>query len=395
MMIRLTGPKLFLIVFLSGILILPGCRFSDNNIPSLESITKKWIPDGREALCTIKVEKLKNGNLVLHGETNIQQLKNEAVEYLKNSGFNVTDSVIVLPDTTKNNQYRGIATLSVINLRKHPDHASELVSQAILGTPVIVLKNVDSWILVQTPDKYISWTEESSVRLMTEDEFNNWRSAEKVIYLQNAGWIYSSPQESAVVGDIVSGCILRKIEKSGDYTKIEFPDGREGFLRNNEIMNFESWKEKSNISGDDICAVASKFIGSPYMWGGSSAKAVDCSGFVQSVFFMNGLILSRDASLQARHGKSIDISNGFDQLMKGDLLFFGWKKDSVAHVVHVAIYNGDQEYMHSSGRVTINSLDPASAIFDIDRKNSLLSARRILGTENDNGIVPVKKHGWY
>ena len=61
-------------------------------------------------------------------------------------------------------------------------------------------------------------------------------------------------------------------------------------------------KIQYSCTEESICKVARTFLGLPYLWGGSSAKAVDCSGFVQSVYFMNGLILPRDASLQALHG---------------------------------------------------------------------------------------------
>ena len=97
--------------------------------------------------------------------------------------------------------------------------------------------------------------------------------------------------------------------------------------------------------------VALTYMGIPYLWGGSSVKGVDCSGFVQSVFFRNGIILARDASLQALHGLPVDISDGFNRLKKGDLLFFGSKENGDSHVTHVALYLGNNEYINSSGRV--------------------------------------------
>jgi cell wall-associated NlpC family hydrolase len=110
---------------------------------------------------------------------------------------------------------------------------------------------------------------------------------------------------------------------------------------------------------------------------------------------MNGLILQRDASQQALHGSIVDISNGYSQLEKGDLLFFGLKVNGKQRVTHVAIYLGNMEYINSSGRVMINSLDSTQTNFNRKRTNSLLSAKRIIGVENDPGIVPVFKHSWY
>ena len=380
----------------TGVLLLTCCNSSlEEKLLEIDRISEKWIPDGREGLFDITVDQINRDFIVLRGETNVPQAKKEVLDYFENSGSTLIDSIRILPDTIENGRFFGCVTISVANLRKQPDHAAELVSQAIMGTPLIVLKNEDSWLLVQTPDRYISWTEESSVKLMTRTEMNVWSHSDRIIYLVNSGFIYSSNDESRVVGDIVAGSIIRNSGKVKGYTMVLLPDGREGFVRDNEIADFNSWKSDLDYSGDRLSSVVNTFMGSPYLWGGSSTKAVDCSGFVQSVYFMNGIILSRDASLQAGHGSVIDISKGFDKLKKGDLLFFGWKNDKGPRVTHVAIYLGNSEYIHSSGRVMINSLDSASNIFNSYRKNSLLSARRMFGTENDNGIVPVVKHEWY
>jgi hypothetical protein len=304
------------------------------------------------------------------------------------------DSIITLPDTVVNAKYHGLITLSAGNLRKEPQHSSELVSQAILGTPVLILKNGNGWLLVQTPDKYIAWIEKASVALMSSAEIESWKHGGKVVFIENSGWIYVTTDEKEVVGDLVSGSILVKTGESKGYVKIVFPDGREGFIRNRSVMDFNLWKAQV-LTEESICNTASTFLGLPYLWGGSSSKAVDCSGFVQSVYFRNGVILSRDASLQAGHGVSIDPAEGYGKFRKGDLLFFGSRSNSALRVTHVAIYKGDSEFIHSAGRVMISSLDSTRANFSKFRKNSLLAVKQIIGTENDLGIVPVSKHEWY
>ncbi len=375
-----------------------GCNrpVEKNRQSEIDSIAVRWIPDQRIGICKVTSKPGDGGTLILYGETTNSAAKDEIIKTLDKQGIRLIDSIIILPDTIRNNKYLGLVSLSVINLRKQPDHRSELVSQAILGTPVLVLKDEDSWLLIQTPDNYIAWTEKSSVRLMSRSEIDSWKKSEKVIFLLNSGWIHSGPSENAdIVGDLVAGCIMEKTGESKGYFEIVLPDGRTGFINEKEAVNFDIFRKRTNPDEENVIRFASSLIGVPYLWGGSSTKGVDCSGFVQTVYFINGLILMRDASLQALHGEPVDISNGFSHLRKGDLLFFGSKENTKSHVTHVAIYKGDNEYINSSGRVMINSLDSASKSFSGYRLYSLLAARRIIGVKNDPGIVSLREHKWY
>jgi len=398
-MMRSKSKRLFLIiVFWLGIIFLyNGCNPSliKDKQSEIDSLATKWVPDKREGICSVTLITKGKKSILLRGETTIPQAKYDIIKALSKPGIILIDSILILPDTLKNNKYQGLVTLSVINLRKLPDHRSELVSQAILGTPVLILKKENSWFLIQTPDKYIAWTESSSLQLMSAAEMNVWKKCDRVIYTENSGWIYNSADQKGVVGDIVSGSILKKGKESNGYSQVFLPDGREGFILNTKLTDFLSWKTEINCTEENVCNCSMKLLGLPYLWGGSSSKAVDCSGFVHLVYFLNGIILSRDASLQALHGFPVNISDKYEEMRKGDLLFFGSKDNLGLHVTHVAIYLGNKEYINSSGRVMINSLDSTRANYIDYRETSLLAAKRIIGINNDPGIVPVGKHPWY
>ena len=362
---------------------------------SVDRIAARYVPDQREGISDIRVIEGKNHELVIRGETDSPELKQAVIDTLKKSGFIVRDSILVLPGVSLGEYRYGVVSLSVINLRREPGHDAELVSQALMGTPVRVLKNEDYWLLIQTPDNYISWTEKSSVQLMSESDLKIWKDSPRLIYLNNSGWIYESPDEKGYVGDLVAGCIMKNAGSLKGFAKVILPDGREGYVRSNTVKEFNKWKDNTIPHSESVYKVASTMMGVPYLWGGSSAKAVDCSGFVQSVYFMNGIILSRDASLQAMHGLPVDISKGWNDLKEGDLLFFGSVRNLKHRVTHVAVYKGDSEFIHSAGRVMINSLDSTRSNYSSYRKNSLLSARRIIGAQGSKGIVAVKEHSWY
>jgi gamma-D-glutamyl-L-lysine dipeptidyl-peptidase len=375
-----------------------GCNYRSNEIKKIQSLVDslsgKYIPDKRTALAEINVYFSGEKQLVIKGECSVPALKLEIIKALDKSYKNLTDSIIILPDTSVINGSFGLVNLSVINMRSRPAHSAEMVSQALLGTPVRVLKSENSWYFIQTPDNYLGWAEEASMVQVGGQALDSWRNSERLIYLPNSGSVYSDPGMISAESDIVAGCILQKRGEEKGMFKVAFPDGREGYLPVKEMVDFAKWRSEVKCNAENIERSAVKMTGLPYLWGGTSTKGVDCSGFSKTVYFLNGVILQRDASQQALHGESVDISNGYGQLRPGDLLFFGSNKGGKKRVTHVAIYLHDNEYINSSGRVMRNSLDPTNSDYN-NRENSLLSARRIIGIVNDPGIVPVKDHPWY
>jgi gamma-D-glutamyl-L-lysine dipeptidyl-peptidase len=382
-----------LLLFLSW----SGCKGPENkNLQKeIDSIALVHVPDPRIGICNVTAKQSEGGVIILSGETTDPSVKTDIAKALDKDGIKFIDSILVLPDTIINKFYTGLVTLSVINLRKEPEQSAELVSQARLGTPVKILLDNNSWLMVQTPDKYIAWTESSSIKLLTKSEMKLWKKSERVIFLENTGWIYSSPAEKDVISDVVAGDILQRADESHGYVKVILPDGRTGYVSAKKVMDFKTWEKSADGNPANICNRAESMLGIPYLWGGTSAKAADCSGFTQTVYFMNGFILQRDASLQALHGQTVDLSGNFSHLMPGDLLFFGPVRNGKPRVTHVAIYKGNMEYIHSSGMVRINSLDSTQANFSGTRLKMLLMAKRITGMVNDSGIVAVKEHSWY
>jgi hypothetical protein len=298
-------------------------------------------------------------------------------------------SVKLLPNPLLGDKTWALATLSVSNIRALPDDTSELVSQVMMGTPLKVLDRNNKWYQVQTPENYGGWMDHGELQLFTADEMDYWKKSDRYLYNHLWGIVYDAPSINGnVVSDIVIGDLFEGESSFREFLEIRLPDGRIGYIPKSDAVSFNDWcNQEPDVRS--LLSVARQMMGSPYLWGGASSKSVDCSGFVKLVYYTQGIILARDASQQAMYGEPVDFSN-IDNLQPGDLLFFG---SSAQHITHVGIYLEKGNFIHSSGRVHISSIDPGDPKYVADRKNR--AACRILNSLGTEGIVRVKDHPWY
>ena len=352
------------------------------------------VPDKRETFFDVKAA-FQNGMVVLQGETDNENLKNELLNQFQS--FEVADKISLLPDSTVGDHPFALVNVSAANFRAVPRYSSELVTQALLGTPVKILKKQGGWHLVQTPDRYISWAPSGGIFPFTETELQNWRQTERIFYTGSFAEIFETEEMENPVADVTMGGILELVERHLNYIKVRFPDGREGFTNPQNWVSFSEFRETARPNSGSVIKIAQKLKGRPYLWGGTSALAMDCSGFTKMVYFMHGIILARDASLQVRHGQPENPGSSFENVEPGDLLFFGRKADEEKpeRITHVAISLGKTEYIHAAGKVEENSFDPQSEIYSEYRMNSFIRVKRIIGSEGTEGIQWVKEHPWY
>ena len=318
-----------------------------------------------------------------------------------------------------------VVNLSTVYMRAQPDYESALETQELMGTVVEIVGEKGYWREIVSPQPYKAWVTEKGLIEMSEAQLEEYKAAPKVMFAGLYGHVYTGPSlNSATVCDLVGGDLLRlytgsgdgtegrtarKAAKKGKWTKVQLPSGKTGWVQSENIVKHAGFRSIVKGEGcsdsitrqetEQIIAEALKLEGVPYLWGGMSAKGVDCSGLVRISHLMNGILLPRNASQQIHCGDRVQmtIDKGFwndrsdesafrtemlartADLKRGDLVFFGtpaMEEGQKDRVTHVGIYLGNGKIIHSSHLVRINSLIPGEPDY-YENAHRLLGAIRL------------------
>jgi cell wall-associated NlpC family hydrolase len=366
--------------------LLLSCSSHSERLKSLEatgnSIKAYYAPDQRTAIFKVDFN-YKKDTIIISGATDSKEAYDQLLKYMNSINVKFKNRLRLLPDSAVGNQQFAVAKNSVINIRSNPKHSAELGTQGLLGMSLKILDKKGDFYRVQTPDSYISWVDKGGIQNMNKDQFDAWNNSEKIIFTENTGIVYAMAfEKSQIISDITLGCLLQYISEDATFYKVKYPDNRIGFVHKNKSVRYSTWLKNTARTGENIEKVAKKMNGFPYLWGGTSTKGMDCSGFVKMAYLMNGFIIPRDASQQINAGKTVNVNLDFKDLEKGDLLFFGTKATDgkSRRVVHVGIWLGNKkmEFIHSSGNVHISSMDTTQPNYDEFNKNRYLGSKRYI-----------------
>ncbi|MGB3545456.1 MAG: SH3 domain-containing C40 family peptidase [Saprospiraceae bacterium] len=365
-----------------------------------DSLQTVFAPDKRVALFDLNVAENKD-TITLTGVTDQPAAHAALIAELEKDGIMFVDSIRILPDPALGDRTFGVVRQSVANLRSQMGHSQELATQAVLGTPLRVLEKDPAggdWYRVQTPDGYIAWLDGGGFQPLGTAQMSGYQTSNRVLFNGDFGLVRSLPTAAApVLLDLVPGSLLVQIGNAGPYTQVKLPDGRRGYLPSDQPITYERWTAERPFSVPAILATADRLSGRPYLWGGTSAKGMDCSGFTKTVYRLNGLIIPRDASQQVHVGTEVALNDSLTNLQPGDFLFFGnLREDGSQRITHVGIYTGNGNFIHAgadNGATATNNLLPGRPLYAEHRRKSLLRAKRL--RPDGQGVMPIAQSGWY
>jgi cell wall-associated NlpC family hydrolase len=197
-----------------------------------------------------------------------------------------------------------------------------LVDQAHIGEELSLLGESGDWVFVQGEDLYFGWIHRRLFRKSTHE-------GRQLLVAVHRAPLRREPNESSDAIGAVDAGVAGYVVRGGWVSYAP------GWIPVADTVPSDRLPQRYPTP-DDLIATAESFIGVPYLWGGTSAHGIDCSGLTQRVYFLNGVGLARDADQQALGGRPVDVAR------PGDLFFFGAER-----VTHTAIATSERTFIHA------------------------------------------------
>ena len=233
----------------------------------------------------------------------------------------------------------GISLQALVPVRIQPGDREEMTNQLLFGDLIFIKGQVKDWLLIQTvDDEYEGWVDRKQVVSLGKDEFTELVKEENYYSLELASQVKTEHAENPLIFTLGA----RLPGYSGGHFRI---------IGHEYIFEGKTCSTREPATAEQILFYAQKYAGAAYLWGGRSPFGIDCSGFVQMVFKMGGILLPRDSSQQVEKGETV---NFIHEARPGDLVFFG---ENDGDITHVGIFIEEGKIIHASGDVHIDTID--------------------------------------
>ena len=232
----------------------------------------------------------------------------------------------------------------VANMYSAPTEDADVVSQAICGVSVVLVEDKGDWVKVRTPDDYPGWMPLASLRRYTANDHTYAATGEVVQVVSLFANVYREPsvtkhQPLMTLPFEARLEVVHGAENDEDrWIQIRLPDERTAWIQRGDIDT-----DPKVLNVPEVIELAKRFLGLTYLWGGTSTFGYDCSGFTQMLVRRRGIVMPRDADLQAAWQGVYSVKP--DRLRAGDLLFFG---GSPQKITHTGMYIGRGMFVHDT-----------------------------------------------
>lgn len=236
----------------------------------------------------------------------------------------------------------GICNLAIVPLRLEPSDRSEMTSQVLFGEHFKILEQQQKWSRIELAyDNYTGWIDNKQFKSISEVFYSHLQAVPIVL---NADLIEYITTPDNQLMPISIGASLSFLNHAGI---------------NSENYTFEGLKTTGTTNKNNLLRTAFMYLNAPYLWGGKTPFGIDCSGFTQMVYKLNGYKLLRDASQQATQGEALSF---IEESEPGDLAFFDNEEGAI---IHVGIIMENNYIIHGHGKVRIDRLDHLG-IYNVD-----------------------------
>jgi cell wall-associated NlpC family hydrolase len=237
-----------------------------------------------------------------------------------------------------------IIAVPVANMYSAPTGESDVVSQALYGSNVVVIEEKPAWAKIETSDHYAGWISLDQARLLSSSD-SPYASAGRAVQVSTlSANLYREPDVTAhrpVLTIPYESQLEFLAEGKGEdagWLRVRLPDKQTAWIQAGDVAS-----SSQSLSIDESIKLARRFIGVTYTWGGRSSFGFDCSGFTQMLVRSRGINMPRDADQQAAWDGVFTIDR--KHLHAGDLLFFGSSAD---HITHTGMFIGHGQFIHDT-----------------------------------------------